>query len=879
MKRIQKLSVALLLASALFLSIGAAIAQSNNNNGMVRLVYFLPNDRPARPDRVRALRQLIKDAQEFYADEMERHGYGRKTFTLETNRRGVPVVHRVNGRYNEDHYYQTSSFWKVWAELPEHFDDFQHAYLVALDLSYEDLDDGTAGGLAGHIFSPRDGAGRLEMRGPEIVTQGDELLGGLAIIPTHGHNFDRLGLTAHEIGHAFGLEHDFREGRNSDYVLAAAEQNRLSKCAADWLSVSRFFNTKPARRNAQGNIQLVAPPSFSRKNNAIRLRFQVTDSDGLHQAQLVVPEVIGDISEGPYHLLECKSLKGRRATIEFLSEGLTVDLVDRITLQIIDVNGNITWATFLIDIEAVLPPPKVVSIPDRNLAQAVREALGLGRNTRITDRQMLSLRELNATDKKIKSLTGLEHATQLTYLFLYENKIRSLKPLSSLTKLRVLGLDENQVRNVRPIAGLISLEVLHIGGNQLNNADVKDLSGLTELRGLSLYSNQIRNIKPLANLSKLDALFLNDNKIRDVSPLSGLTTLQVLHLRRNEIRDVSPLAGLLNLESLHLGENSIQDFSPLANLKKLKDVDFSSSLVLTASGPKIEGPWLWMIVSTGRKAGARAATSGKDYLSVATKGSVTEEQIAVNGATAEDRVKNRKWTPGSLAPTGGDNITEVVRTTGLAKKWNIDNHVAYGSIALRSPRKQKTTMYVGSDDAVKVWLNGELVHDNPVDRASEGYQDFVPVTLKKGKNILLVAIYEAGGTWSGFFGFENDAVYSILTPSGVDIAAAPLNNQWAATPDATELLANYPNPFNPETWIPYQLSEPTEVTLHIYATDGRLIRTLTLGHQPAGTYQSKSRAAYWDGRNNLGEPVASGVYFYTLTAGDFSATRKMLIRK
>ncbi len=98
-------------------------------------------------------------------------------------------------------------------------------------------------------------------------------------------------------------------------------------------------------------------------------------------------------------------------------------------------------------------------------------------------------------------------------------------------------------------------------------------------------------------------------------------------------------------------------------------------------------------------------------------------------------------------------------------------------------------------------------------------------------------------------------------------------------PKATALLANYPNPFNPETWIPYQLAKPADVTLTIYSVEGALVRTLALGHHPAGIYQSRSRAAYWDGRNMMGEPVASGLYFYTLTTGEFSATRKLLIRK
>ena len=83
----------------------------------------------------------------------------------------------------------------------------------------------------------------------------------------------------------------------------------------------------------------------------------------------------------------------------------------------------------------------------------------------------------------------------------------------------------------------------------------------------------------------------------------------------------------------------------------------------------------------------------------------------------------------------------------------------------------------------------------------------------------------------------------------------------ADLPQTTQLWANYPNPFNPETWIPYQLAKETKVTLQIYSVNGALIRTLTLGHQPAGIYQTRSRAAYWNGRNEWGEPVASGVYF------------------
>ena len=95
-----------------------------------------------------------------------------------------------------------------------------------------------------------------------------------------------------------------------------------------------------------------------------------------------------------------------------------------------------------------------------------------------------------------------------------------------------------------------------------------------------------------------------------------------------------------------------------------------------------------------------------------------------------------------------------------------------------------------------------------------------------------------------------------------------------------ELLANYPNPFNPETWIPYHLAKDADVTLTIYNLSGQVVRQFGLRHQAAGRYQSRSRAIfYWNGKNEFGEQVASGVYFYHLSADDYSATRKMLIIK
>ena len=119
----------------------------------------------------------------------------------------------------------------------------------------------------------------------------------------------------------------------------------------------------------------------------------------------------------------------------------------------------------------------------------------------------------------------------------------------------------------------------------------------------------------------------------------------------------------------------------------------------------------------------------------------------------------------------------------------------------------------------------------------------------------------------------------IVDPSHLENAVMTVTLDSIGPPKRSQLLQNYPNPFNPETWIPYQLSEDSSVSVSIYDTTGQLVRTLSLGFQSAGFYNSRDRAAYWDGRNALGERVASGSYFYQLTTPSFQQTRRLVILK
>ena len=138
--------------------------------------------------------------------------------------------------------------------------------------------------------------------------------------------------------------------------------------------------------------------------------------------------------------------------------------------------------------------------------------------------------------------------------------------------------------------------------------------------------------------------------------------------------------------------------------------------------------------------------------------------------------------------------------------------------------------------------------------------------VKKLYNHLAVRATDADGKF--------DAIVVTINVTEVAVAAAV-----QSVPSKTVLLPNFPNPFNPETWVPYQLAKPAKVTLTIYDIRGVVVRELKLGHQAAGFYQSRSRAIHWDSRNMFGEKVAAGVYFYMLKADDYRATRKMLIRK
>ena len=182
------------------------------------------------------------------------------------------------------------------------------------------------------------------------------------------------------------------------------------------------------------------------------------------------------------------------------------------------------------------------------------------------------------------------------------------------------------------------------------------------------------------------------------------------------------------------------------------------------SQEKITGPWLWMIAPTEPGKGG-AASIDIDSLAAASGGAVTEAEVAANGATEGDRVGNFQWTSGKIPPTGGNNINETLNRIGMTAE-NLDDHSAYALFTFESDTdRSDVRMRVGSDDAIKVWLNGEVVHNNPVDRGASDFQEAFPVELRAGDNLLMVKVSERSGGWSMFVGI------------GIGVVRSTANNQ------------------------------------------------------------------------------------------------------
>ena len=361
---------------------------------------------------------------------------------------------------------------------------------------------------------------------------------------------------------------------------------------------------------------------------------------------------------------------------------------------------------------------------DSNLRAAINKTLGKETLSILTPEDMQQLKYLEAVDMGIRSCSGLEAAVNLIELRLDGNSISSIGPLADLTNLRFLS----------------------IGG-----ADISDLT-------------------PLTNLTKLETLILQHNEISDISQLAGLTQLKRLHLGNNKISDASPIAHLTQLKWCDLRNNDISDFSPLDTLLQGTSIILFGNPGFPSGGPKIEKPLLWVTVPCEKDLWGfpKLVASQKDLLSAASNNIVTEIEISTNGATEGESVGNNVWRVGELNGEAVDNINTMLRDNGINPP-NIPDYAIYLCYTFYSTSERNAKLFLGSDFESKTWLNGTRIHRNEGYYGHPDYQTFLPITLKQGKNVLLIAATNnEGGDWGVYFGFAPDTEYTTIPPYDVN---------------------------------------------------------------------------------------------------------------
>ncbi len=584
-------SIITLLTFVTLVFVPITFAQDDSPEYVVRTIYVVPNDREPDPDIDTKLDALMKKSQKFFADLMEFHGFGRKTFRLETDATGNVIVHHVNGKFN-DAYYRAplNDGWIVWEEIEKQFDMSKNIYVVALDLSVSHISVKGIGGVAG-IALGKSHHGRV-------------------LVPVGNWN-----AILHELGHTFGLGHDSRVEANR-WTAESTDPMITSFSSAEWLDANRYFNPIQEVSKAEDkkpHVRMLKPSLVSTSPHTIRLQFEITDPDGLHQA------ILSQVSRTSAGVIAYKKLEGKETTVEFVTTELTV-LDIRVWLSLIDVHGNFTtYHTFSIDMPDLLPSDEIISIPDPNLASEVREELGLSPSEDITKHVMLALSRLYLYNRQVADIIGLEHAINLRSLNLSKNQIQDLTPLRKLTKLTGLDLSYNPINDITPLTELKNLTGLNFRATNIENitplarltrlntlnlsecpiSDITSLKGLTNLTdlraGSSIHQQTISDITALHGLVNLNHLYLigvsspdirfisrfkrlrflyirSVPPVSDISPLTGLTELRSLYLNIAKISDVQPLAGLKNLETLSLHTNQINDITPLAKLTNLRDL-------------------------------------------------------------------------------------------------------------------------------------------------------------------------------------------------------------------------------------------------------------------------------------------------------------------
>ena len=528
---------------------------------------------------------------------------------------------------------------------------------------------------------------------------------------------------------------------------------------------------------------------------------------------------------------------------------------------------------------------------------------------------LTNLESLKLKGNDISTVSAFSGLTNLTLLNLRDNNISSISGLSGLTNLEHLRVDQNSITDVQPVTSLVNLKKLWIAGNSLTNAHL--LSSLTGLTYIDItIPDPPDTTAPGVSISvpsgtqtgAFDATTtftetVSDFVQSDVSLTGSAASITSWSTNSDDTvytATITPTAsGTVTIGvAANVATDTANNQNTAATSQSVTvtildttrpDVSFSADLPSTTNHSTYftNGPFTMTVTFTESVSGFEQS----DIL------------ITRDRCTSFMEVDSETYTIG-VTPASDGGYALYLRfmidagvATDAAGNPNTSEQSPTFTIDRNRPTPQIT---VPSSNVTAETFTVEIKSLNG--RSSAPLSDFDQSDLSltnntAGATITSWSVNNSGNIWTATitatqsgrvtFSVAEDAGTDWIgntnlaaTPQTVTVAlpsAAPLAS--GSVPDQTLLRPNYPNPFNPETWIPYHLANAGNVLIAIYDVRGTVIRRLELGHQQAGYYTNRSRAAYWDGTNDFGERVASGIYFYTLTASNFSATRKMLIGK
>ena len=541
----------------------------------VRLFYFLPNDRPYRQDVVDDMKTGILEVQSFFAEQMEAHGHGNKTFNIETDAQDIPIVHRIDADYPDSHY---ANRGYTEGEIARAFDNSANIQLVLMDINRTNL----------HGI----GTGNKKS--------------GFGII--YG-GWDWFA-TTHELGHAFGLQHDFRL---NSYIMSYGRYNRasatISEGAAEFLSVHPYFNAAiPLEIGSIPTFELLSPTEYALGATSVPIQIRVKADNGLHQIIVLVntKRLLGNRGR---EVKGFHKFAGETDTIfEFDYDGLTPSdkeftatgyaytslsdpLQHKISFILVDKEGNNNGTTGYRPITLEAAQKKIVPVSERT--PQVRDAIvravpGVNNVNDVTAAHLARITELSLRSENITSLKegDFDGLLALTLLDLSENQLTELPAdiFNGLFSLTTLSLYGNQLTQLPAdvFSGLSALIKLILSDNQLTSLPAGVFNDLSALSSLGLNGNQLTTLPAdvFRNLSALLLLELSENQLMELPAdvFSDLTALHELYLSGNQLTSLPMgiFSGLSTLTALDLQNNAVTPLPLTVSLIKVADGQFKA---------------------------------------------------------------------------------------------------------------------------------------------------------------------------------------------------------------------------------------------------------------------------------------------------------------